>query len=462
MKTRTLITTFVIAAAVVPAARAQESLTADRMAAAMAEAARATSAVQADIERALALSQDAIKQSAQEREAAAKAREQSAQEREAAAKARQEAVRHQDLYHQGRSALDRSEWERARELFAQVMAEKGDRVDAAQYWMAYAQYKLGQAAAALDSLRALERAYPESKWLQEAKALELQMRGASASTVASSSDDELKLLALNSLIASNSDQALPALEKLLTGPNSPQVKKRALFVLSQSKSPKAREILAATARGGANPDLQLDALQYLAISGGAENFKLLQDIYAASADKAVKRRILEAYMVGGQKDALLRAATGEPDVELRKRAVNMLGAGNAKTELWELYQREKEVEIRKAALEGLFVAGDVDRMIEIAKTEKDPGLKAKAIQMVGLRRDPRASALLVELYWQAGQTSAVKKSVIDGLFIQANATALIDIAKKETDASLKKEVVSRLSVMKSKEATEYLLEIINK
>ncbi len=467
MNARTLIATLTLAAAIQPAAGAQESVAADRLAAAVLEAASAAqheaARVLASMQTAhehVALAQDA---QAQAREQASQAREQASQAREQAARAREQAERHvRDLYYEGRTALDRSEWDRAREIFAKVLAEKGERADAAQYWMAYAHYKLGQAAAALDSIRSLQVTFPESRWLQDAKALELQLRGAPPSTVAVTGDDELKLLALNSLMNNDSEQALPILEKLLAGPNSPQVKKRALFIISQSRTPKAREILASTAKGAANPDLQMEALQYLGISGGDENFKALQDIYASSSDRAMKRRILEAYMVGGRKDALLRAATSEPDAELRKRAVNMLGAARATTELWDLYRREKDADVRKATLEGLFIAGDVDRLIEVVRTERDAALKAKAIQFVGMRRDAKASALLLEIYWQPGQTAEVKKSVIDGLLIQGNATGLIDIAKKETDATLRKEAITRLSIMKSKEATDFLLELISK
>jgi len=52
--------------------------------------------------------------------------------------------------------------------------------------------------------------------------------------------------------------------------------------------------------------------------------------------------------------------------------------------------------------------------------------------------------------------------VIQGLFVQGNAKALVDLARKETDPSVKKEIVGKLSVMGSKEATDYLMEILNK
>ena len=60
------------------------------------------------------------------------------------------------------------------------------------------------------------------------------------------------------------------------------------------------------------------------------------------------------------------------------------------------------------------------------------------------------------------RNAANKKAVINALFIQGNATALVDIARKETDLNLKKTIVGQLSVMHSKEATDYLMEILTK
>ncbi|MBM3814460.1 MAG: hypothetical protein FJW20_22780 [Acidimicrobiia bacterium] len=81
-------------------------------------------------------------------------------------------------------------------------------------------------------------------------------------------DEELKVYALNSLLHSAPDRALPLLEKILTSTASPQLKERALFVLTQIKGAEgqpspARPILLRIAQGGANPDLQRKAVDYL-------------------------------------------------------------------------------------------------------------------------------------------------------------------------------------------------------
>jgi hypothetical protein len=51
---------------------------------------------------------------------------------------------------------------------------------------------------------------------------------------------------------------------------------------------------------------------------------------------------------------------------------------------------------------------------------------------------------------------------VNALFIQNNAKALVDIARKETNPALKQELVQKLSIMHSQDATQYMLEILSK
>ena len=53
-------------------------------------------------------------------------------------------------------------------------------------------------------------------------------------------------------------------------------------------------------------------------------------------------------------------------------------------------------------------------------------------------------------------------AIIQALFVQNNAEALVAIARKETDVETKKVIIRQLSLMKSKVATDYLLEILGK
>ena len=60
--------------------------------------------------------------------------------------------------------------------------------------------------------------------------------------------------------------------------------------------------------------------------------------------------------------------------------------------------------------------------------------------------------LLSDVY-AASKDRDVKVRVVDALFAQGDARALVDMARKETDPAMRKRIVERLSRMKSKEAT---------
>ncbi len=155
------------------------------------------------------------------------------------------------LYQRGSKSLDERRWDQAIEAFNEVVRQGGSRRDGALYWKAYAQNKLGQRSEALETLQELSKSFPNSRWSSDAKALEVEVRQAGGQQVPpeGAADEELKLIALNSLVNTDSERAVPMLEKLLQGNQSPKLKEKALFVLSQSGSPRAREVLAKIARG---------------------------------------------------------------------------------------------------------------------------------------------------------------------------------------------------------------------
>ena len=243
-----------------------------------------------------------------------------------------EAQRELELYAKGTEALDTARYEKALEAFAEAAALKGLKADSALYWKAFSEYKAQALQAALESLKEMQARHPESRWLEQALALELEVKDAMGKPVspAATPDEELKLLALNSLLHTDSEQALPMLEKMINGQQPIHLKKRALFVVSQSKSPRAKEILTSAAKGSSGPDLQLEALQYLQIVGGVEEKKLLSDVYTTSKDRDVKRRVVDALFIQGDAKALVEMARKETDPEMRKRIVERLSRMKAK------------------------------------------------------------------------------------------------------------------------------------
>jgi HEAT repeat protein len=400
-------------------------------------------------------------QSDRDRELSRTQREKEDAEREKE-RAQREKERENSYYDQGQQALDQSRWDRAVSSFDKIIELKGAKSDAAMYWKAYAQNKLGQKPEALNTITTLVKEYPKSRYLSDAKALEVEVKTRSGGQIdpAAESDEEIKIMAISSL--QNREEGIPMLQKVLQGTGSPRLKAQALFVLAQSNSPRAREVLVNIAKGNGNPDLQMRAVRYLGIHGGRESRAALAEIYGSSSDIDLKKRILSSFMQAGEKDRLLAAAQSEQNGELRATAVQLLGNMGAQEELWALYQKESSVDVKKGIIRALFTGGSVTRLSELARSEQNPELRLLAVRNLSLMGSKRTGDTLVEIY-NSDKNPDIRKAIIGGLFNSNNPEALVGLARKEQDMTLKKDIVSKLSNMRgSKVATDYLLELLNK
>ncbi len=367
----------------------------------------------------------------------------------------------EELYGCGRKALDRGEWDQALAAFTRAAAAQGTRVPAALYWRAYAQNRLGQRAEALATLAELRSRYASSGWATEAGALEVHVRQLTGQPVApdAAPDDELKLLALQGLARADVATAVPMIESLLSGAHPPRLKERALFVLAHSDKPEAREVVVRVAKGGANPDLQLRAVEYVGMLRLPDAGRMLAEIYESTSETAIKRAVLRGFSRAADRGRLLVAARKEASDELRLEAVRQLGTLKAGAELADLYAAERAVEVKKQILRGLAMSGVTERLMHVAQSEADEELRRTAIRSLGLNREAGTAELLTGLYAKDSRRQ-VRDAVIDALYTQGNATALVTLARAEQDPDLKRAIVRRLSTMRAKEATDYMVELL--
>jgi len=401
-------------------------------------------------------------------------------------------------YKAGTKALDSREWQKAVAAFDEVIAQDGERVDGALYWTAYALDKLGRPSEALAALDKLKRRFPNSRWLKEAQALEIEVRQAAGNPADpdQQADDELKLIAINALLHVEPERALPMIEKLLETSGSSELGEHALFVLSQSGSPRAREILASIVKGQRNPELRLEAIHYVAhlmpepghgpdpdhdsdarirtrsrARAANESMQLLSETYAETTDRAVKQAILESFAIAGDLDRVLEAARHEVDEALRTTAIESLAMGlgalpaeqrsRVQQEMLKLYREEANVELKQALLRSMAFGGDPDAFIELARSETEPELRRHAIRHLGLLPEGKTAELLVSMYTSESDAT-VKAEIIQALALQQNAGALIDLARNETDRALRRQLVEGLTMVDSEEATDFLLELLEK
>jgi len=398
------------------------------------------------------------------RQAAERARESTERARDAAERVRDAESRNNDYYRAGAEALDNRNYEKAIKYFDRVIENKSPRADGAYYWKAYALNKMGKRDEALAALAEVPKQFPQSRWLNDAKALQVEVQQVTGAGVSpeSQTDEELKLYAINALVDSDPERAIPLLEKLLNdSKNPPRLKERALFVLARSRSDKAQEIVGRYAKGGSNPDLQLRAVEYLGQFRSKESQKTLADAYASVNDVNVKRAILRSFMMSRDTEHLFNAAKSESNADLRRDAIHQLGLMRAQGELAQLYATETNFDLKDAIIQALFLSQDTDKLLEIAKNEKDSRLRLAAIHRMGLIRRDKSPDALASLYAPESDKT-VKAEILQALWLQGSAKQIADLARKETDPELKKMAVQKLSMMKSKDATDFLMELLNK
>jgi HEAT repeat protein len=98
-------------------------------------------------------------------------------------------------------------------------------------------------------------------------------------------------------------------------------------------------------------------------------------------------------------------------------------------------------------------------MGQLAKSEQSAELRMEAVEKLGLMGDA-TTPQLKSLYADSSD-AGVRRAVLKAFFLQGNAKALVEVARGEKDPALKKQAVKHLSVMGSKEATDFMLEILN-
>jgi hypothetical protein len=133
----------------------------------------------------------------------------------------------------GTRAIDQGRWADAVKIFTQVANQHSDHADGALYWRAYAENKLGQRDAAMKSCAELRAGFPKSRWIDDCGALEVELHAKSGEPVHIDPDqsDDLKLLALNTMLRQNEPLALAQIQEILNGDSSDKLKKEVQFIL---------------------------------------------------------------------------------------------------------------------------------------------------------------------------------------------------------------------------------------
>jgi HEAT repeat protein len=289
-------------------------------------------------------------------------------------------------------------------------------------------------------------------------------------------DDDERVAALNALIQMDADRAMPILTKVLErrDPCSAGLRRKAVFLVSQKRTPETADILLRIARSDPDKEVREQAVFWLSQVPDERVVPMLVDILnSPSSDDELKDKGLfalsqhrSANAAKALRDFALRENASD---ELRGKAIFWLGQRHSAENmefLRSLYSRVRSDEVKEKILFSLSQqrgVGNDQWLLDIARnTREDIELRKKALfwagqgaasadQLIGLYSslpDSEMREQLIFVYSQRRDPKMVDK--------------LLDIAKNDRDPELRKKAIFWLGQSHDPRVQQFLLDLINR
>ena len=383
------------------------------------------------------------------------------------------------VYNAARDLITDGNWARAQEKFREYVNSYPNEknLDAALYWMAYAQYKLTNYDQCRETLSNLLEKYSDSTWRDDARMLLAQVPGVLMS--AARADQAMAVERLAAGVATTSPVAIArAPDGVITYAPAPSVSGVGTTTLSP--------LPAQSVIGGTNVYV-VDELDRSVNSDDPCEFKIvvLQALFQTDLQHGImaatdwvkpgstqtarcKGAALTLLSRNGGKavtPVILNVAKNETDMRLRARAISTLGTSNDDSvidPLRDFALNSTQSEISEAALYALSRHSS-DRatavLSDIALSGKTPAQRKAAIASISTRAgDPPVDALL--RIYDADQNLEIRKAVINGFVNRRServGNKLFEIARSSDNVEIRKAAVSAIARRGGDKSVEFLL-----
>ncbi|HKS55669.1 MAG TPA: HEAT repeat domain-containing protein [Steroidobacteraceae bacterium] len=256
-----------------------------------------------------------------------------------------------------------------------------------------------------------------------------------------SEQESLALAAMEGLMQQPPERALPIIKKVLAGTQTPLVKKRALFVLSQIDSQEADDILLQTARS-ADSSMRTEAIRSIGIGGRDKSLAALQEVYN-TGDADVKKQVLHAWMIADRKAEVFQVAANAKSEDEAAEAIHMLSAMGAVEELRKLGDRPNASD---RLVEAYAISGDLQSLRKIAEGDKDPSVRAEAVRQIGIIDTDAARTALRDIYGRA-TNEEIKDAALQGLLIADDEQGVLALYRAAKSPEEKRNLLRTLTNM---------------
>jgi TolA-binding protein/HEAT repeat protein len=405
------------------------------------------------------------------------------------------------VFNGGRDLIDDAQWAKAEEAFAQYVAKypQEKNLDAALYWMAYAQAKLRKYNQSKDTLQKLLKTYEKSVWKEDAELLMAQLPGAPVparvDALTQMPDPVVSPPAAVSpaAVISPTTPGFPVMapvappqdpirtqemqERIFEAQTKAIERNREAQERMQERIAEAQERMkdqfkwdyevgvgkgfgVGVGKGSdddPNSEIKIVALQALCESDPQRCVAISTDWLKPNSGQTVacRRAALVFLARHGGKSAtpiILGVAQNETDLKIKVRAISLLGASNDESVLNPLRDfalNSTQSEVSEAALYALSQHNSpaaLNALADIALSTKPIALRKTAIRSIASRPGEPAVDALFKIY-DSSQEVEIRKSVISGFGNRKSERAgakLVEIARSSDNVELRKAAISSI------------------
>ena len=353
--------------------------------------------------------------------------------------------------------ISEDQWTAAIPVLRAAAADpKEQNKDEALFWLAHSQNQAGDLAEAVDSIRRLQREFPKSRWSEPAGSLMIEL-----AQKLGRRDVLWKAAVPPSPPAPPEAAPAPAAP---SGPRTPRARKPSppmpppqppATTPPVPPAPPAPLMAWFAESYAPGEDVRIQALGSLIKTDAQKVIPLLRNIAFEAADPGAARRavfvLAQSRNPEAQSCVVDVAKTGPEPVRVAAiRELGRFGGPEVSAALLEVYSKGNGP-VKRQVVVSLGERADALSLFHIAQSELDDRLRDTAIVTLG--RVGGREQLRVLLLRASKET---RLAVVRGLFLARDDDGLIRVAEQEKDPEVRSEVLSRLRLIGTPKAKQYL------
>ncbi|MGQ0641038.1 MAG: HEAT repeat domain-containing protein [Gemmatimonadaceae bacterium] len=287
-------------------------------------------------------------------------------------------------------------------------------------------------------------------------------------------EDDERVMALNALLTMDSERALPLLERIMDRRDACAyvLRRKATFLIAQKHSSRAADILIKAIREDPDEEVRKQAVFWLSQTRDPRVPGVLRDLIRSGSRELQKNAVFSLSQLGGVGSGALREIAGSSDTpdEIRGEAIFWLGQNNARESgefLRHLFNRVRTHELKDKIIFALSQqrgTGSDQWLLDIAVDNNETvEIRKQALFWAGQNRSVGTDRLAA-LYDRATD-SEIREQLIF-VFSQRNERAAVDklmnIARSDRDKEMRKKAIFWLGQSRDPRVLDFLAEMIGK